>query len=55
MLIEHSIAEAKRLGYDAIVLGGFPYHYHPYGFIGTKSTTFQCLMVNFIQELWRCP
>ncbi|MDT2571928.1 N-acetyltransferase [Enterococcus raffinosus] len=37
MLIEHSIAEAKRLGYDAIVLGGFPYHYHPYGFIGTKK------------------
>ncbi|MGM0167131.1 hypothetical protein IGI39_002111 [Enterococcus sp. AZ135] len=37
LLIEHSIAEAKRLGYDAIVLGGFPYHYHPYGFVGTKK------------------
>ncbi|MDB1748251.1 N-acetyltransferase [Enterococcus avium] len=37
MLIEHSINEAKRLGYEAIVLGGFPYHYHTYGFIGTKK------------------
>ena len=36
-LIEHSIAEAKRLGYKAIVIGGFPYHYHTYGFIGTKK------------------
>lgn len=37
MLIEHSITEAKRLGYDAIVIGGFPYHYHTYRFIGTKK------------------
>lgn len=37
MLIEHAIAEAKRLGYPAIVIGGFPYHYHPYGFLGTKK------------------
>lgn len=36
-LIEYSITEAKRLGYDAIVIGGFPYHYHTYGFIGTKK------------------
>lgn len=37
LLIEHSIAEAKRLGYSAIVIAGFPYHYHPYGFIGAKK------------------
>lgn len=37
LLIEHSIKEAKRLGYEAIVIGGFPYHYHPYGFIGSKK------------------
>lgn len=37
MLIEHSIAEAKRLGYEAIVIAGFPYHYHPYGFVGAKK------------------
>ena len=36
-LIEHSISEAKRLGHKAIILGGFPYHYHPYGFVGSKK------------------
>ena len=36
-LISHSIEEAKRLGYGAIVIGGFPYHYKPYGFIGAKK------------------
>ncbi|MGM0214496.1 GNAT family N-acetyltransferase [Enterococcus sp. AZ109] len=36
-LIEHSINEAKKLGYPAIIIGGFPYHYHPYGFMGTKK------------------
>ncbi|MBO0454499.1 GNAT family N-acetyltransferase [Candidatus Enterococcus murrayae] len=37
MLIQHSIAEAKRLDYEAIVIGGFTYHYHSYGFVGTKK------------------
>ncbi|WP_086347216.1 GNAT family N-acetyltransferase [Candidatus Enterococcus clewellii] len=37
MLIEHSLDEAKKLGFNAIILGGFTYHYHPYGFIGTKK------------------
>lgn len=37
MLIEHSLYEAKRLGFNAIILGGFTFHYHPYGFIGTKK------------------
>lgn len=37
MLIEHSIAEAKKQGFRAIILGGYPYHYHPYGFVGTKK------------------
>lgn len=37
MLIEHAIAEAKNLGYEAIVIAGFPYHYHPYGFVGSKK------------------
>lgn len=36
-LISHSIAEAKRLGFGAIIIGGFPYHYHTYGFEGTKK------------------
>ncbi|MHC5217763.1 GNAT family N-acetyltransferase [Enterococcus sp. LJL128] len=37
MLIEHSINEAKKQGFNAIILGGYPYHYQPYGFIGSKK------------------
>ncbi|MDL2234089.1 N-acetyltransferase [Tyzzerella sp. OttesenSCG-928-J15] len=36
-LITHSIEQAKKLGYRAIMIGGFTYHYHPYGFVGTKK------------------
>ncbi len=36
-LISHSISEAKKLGYSAIIIGGFPYHYATYGFIGSKK------------------
>ncbi len=36
-LITHAIERAKALGHRAIVLGGFTYHYHPYGFVGTKK------------------
>lgn len=37
LLIEHSLNEAKRLGFNTIILGGFTYHYHPYGFVSTKK------------------
>lgn len=36
-LITHSIESAKALGHRAIIIGGFPYHYKPYGFVGTKK------------------
>lgn len=36
-LITHSINEAKRLGFNAIVICGFPYHYQTYGFEGAKK------------------
>lgn len=36
-LIEYSIIEAKKLGYKAIMIGGYPYHYHSYGFVGSKK------------------
>ena len=36
-LITHAIKSAKASGHRAIVLGGFPYHYEPYGFTGTKK------------------
>ena len=37
LLISHSIEQAKKLGHRAIIIGGYPYHYHPYGFIGAKK------------------
>lgn len=36
-LIMHSIEEAKKLGYNAILTLGYPYHYEPYGFLGGKK------------------
>lgn len=36
-LISHSIDQAKRLGYNSIIIGGYPYHYEHYGFTGTKK------------------
>ena len=37
LLITHSIIEAKKQGHRAIVIGGYPYHYEPYGFVGSKK------------------
>lgn len=37
LLIEHSIKEAKKLGYKGIVIGGYPDHYNTYGFLGSKK------------------
>ena len=36
-LISHSIEVAKQLGYNAIIIGGFPHHYRTYGFVGSKK------------------
>lgn len=36
-LISHSIEAAKKLGFKAILIGGYPYHYAIYGFKGTKT------------------
>ncbi|MBF7097740.1 GNAT family N-acetyltransferase [Alkalibacter mobilis] len=35
-LITHSIEVAKKMGYRAILILGYPYHYEPYGFLGGK-------------------
>ena len=37
LLITHSISEAKKQGHSAIIIGGYPYHYEPYGFVGSKK------------------
>ncbi|OOO00409.1 MAG: GNAT family N-acetyltransferase [Epulopiscium sp. Nele67-Bin004] len=36
-LITHSIEQAKKLGYAAIMTLGYPHHYEPYGFVGGKK------------------
>lgn len=36
-LINYSIDKAKKLGYKAILILGYPYHYETYGFIGAKN------------------
>lgn len=36
-LISHSIQAAKDSGQRAIIIGGFRYHYEPYGFAGAKK------------------
>lgn len=36
-LITHSIEKAKELGYSGIFTLGYPYHYEPYGFVGSKK------------------
>lgn len=36
-LIRHSIEEVRKLGYQAIIIGGFPAYYKKYGFAGIKK------------------
>lgn len=36
-LITYSINEAKRQGYNAIIIAGYPHHYTTYGFEGAKK------------------
>lgn len=36
-LIMFSIAKAKELKFEMIIIMGYPYHYKPYGFEGTKK------------------
>ncbi len=36
-LISHSIEKAKEMGFNGIIILGFPYHYSPYGFVGGKK------------------
>lgn len=36
-LISHSIAKAKELGFRALLIGGYAYHYRPYGFVPAKQ------------------
>ena len=36
-LITHAIDTSKKLGFSAMIILGFPYHYVPHGFVGSKK------------------
>lgn len=36
-LITHTINKAKKLGYERLIICGYPYHYKTYGFVSAKK------------------
>lgn len=54
-LIEHSIQVAKSLGYKAIIIGGYPYHYETYGFVGAKKYSIALPDGNFYTGIMALP
>ncbi|MBC1372474.1 N-acetyltransferase [Listeria booriae] len=54
-LIEHSIQAARNLGYKAIIIGGFPYHYETYGFVGAKKYHISLPDGNFYTGIMALP
>ncbi|MGL5972245.1 MAG: GNAT family N-acetyltransferase [Oscillospiraceae bacterium] len=54
-LINHSIDEAKKLGFAAIVIGGYPYHYKSYGFVGSKKYNISMPDENFYTGIMALP
>lgn len=55
MLIQHSIAAAKNLGYKGIVIGGYPSYYKKYGFIGSKKYGISLSDKNFYTGIMALP
>ncbi len=54
-LITHSINQAKKMGYKAILTLGYPYHYEPYGFLGGKKYNISMADGNFYKGLLVLP
>ena len=54
-LITHSIEKAKKLGFNAILTLGYPYHYEPYGFKGGKKYNVAMADGNFYKGLLVLP
>ncbi len=54
-LISHSIEEAKKLGYKAIIIGGFPHHYETYGFVGSKKYNIALPDNNYYKGIMALP
>ncbi|MGL5616726.1 MAG: GNAT family N-acetyltransferase [Sarcina sp.] len=55
LLIEHSINAARDLGYKAIIIGGYPYHYQSYGFVGAKKYGISLADGNFYTGIMALP
>ncbi len=54
-LITHSIKKAQEMGFSAIVIGGYPYHYRTYGFVGTKRYGITMPDGNFYKGIMALP
>ena len=54
-LITHSIEKAKELGFSAILIGGYPHHYKPYGFEGSKKYNVSMADGNFYTGIMMLP
>ena len=54
-LISYSIKVAKDLGYDAILILGYPYHYEPYGFTGAVNYNISMADGNYYKGLMALP
>lgn len=55
LLIEHSIQVARDLGYKAIIIGGYPYHYETYGFTSAKKYGISLPDGNFYKGIMALP
>ncbi|EAC8462403.1 GNAT family N-acetyltransferase [Listeria monocytogenes] len=55
LLIEHSIQAARNLGYKSIIIGGYPYHYETYGFVGAKKYGLSLPDGNFYTGIMALP
>ena len=54
-LITYSIEKAKKLNHRAILIGGFPYHYKTYGFVGAKKYNIGMSDGNFYTGILALP
>jgi len=54
-LVTHSINIAKEMGFSAILILGYPYHYEPYGFLGSKKYNISAIDGKYYKALMALP
>jgi predicted N-acetyltransferase YhbS len=54
-LITHSIKIAKEMGFSAILILGYPHHYEPYGFLGSKKYNISNIDGKYYKALLALP